>query len=403
MICPKCGFSQPDDLYCANCGVNVEKFVQKKKKGRFKQGLTVALLALAAFIVVKFIVPEKGSKQEEKATSKQPRLETSQRQKLASANRESTRVDRSRSDEFRRETPDVQSFAKKRGSRGEVPPSLPAAEAARKPEPQSEADLSDLSAQELFDKGASLDDDSDREITLYQQAIEKDPNFAPAYYRLGAIYFRRADYDVAAEHFVKFLRNATEEQKQAYNTDLYFSPDDLAVIRETMEGSTSEEAAPEVTAESGEAESLEAGEDQITESSEEVQSIIPFSARNGHMVVDVVFNESDKVSLLFDTGAGITVISKELARNLGLVVQTGQPIRLRTVASEVRAQVATLDSITLGTFTRTDFSVAVVDFARLDKKRFQGILGMDFLSNYSIRIDNQSKNIFLSPRTPPPY
>jgi clan AA aspartic protease (TIGR02281 family) len=401
MICPKCGFSQPDDLYCANCGVNVEKFVQKKKKGRYQGVLTVALLALAAFVVVKFVVPETTSNQEEKATAKQPRLERKQHKGMASAHKESAEVDRSWSDEFRKETPDVETFAEKRSSQSEVPPIPPIGEPATRPEPRSEANLSRLSSKELFEKGASLDDDSDRETALYQQAIEKDSVYAPAYYRLGAIYFRRADYDLAAEYFVKFHMNATEEQKQVYNTDLYFSPEDLEFIKEAMQGTSSEKATAEGTAQSGEEKTLEAGEEKSTETGEEVQSIIKFSATKGHMVVDVVLNGSDSASLLFDTGAGVTVISRELARSLGLPVQTGRPMKLKTVASEVQAQVATLDSITLGTFTRTGFPVAVVDFAMLDNNRFQGILGMDFLKHYSIRIDNHSKRIFLSPKNPP--
>jgi clan AA aspartic protease (TIGR02281 family) len=401
MICPKCGFSQPDDIYCANCGVNVEKFIQKKKKGRYQGVLTVALLALAAFVVVKFVVPEKTSKQEDKATSIQPRLERPQQQGVAPANREAADVGRGWSDEFRKKTPDVETFAEKRSRQREVPPIPPVDEPTTRPEPQSQANLDKLSPKELFEKGASLDDDSDREIALYQQALEKDPGYAPAYYRLGAIYFRRADYDLAAEYFVKFHMNATEQQKQAYNTDLYFLPEDLELIKEAMEGASSEEATPEVTAESSEAKSREAGERESTETIEEVQSIVTFSATNGHMVVDAVLNASESASLLFDTGAGVTVISRKLARSLGLTVQSGRPIRLKTVASEVKAQVATLDSITLGTFTRAGFPVAVVDFAMLDNNRFEGILGMDFLSNYSIRIDNQSKRIFLSPKNPP--
>jgi hypothetical protein len=45
MICPKCGFSQPDDYYCAQCGVNVEKYVQKKRKKRFNLGLIITVLS----------------------------------------------------------------------------------------------------------------------------------------------------------------------------------------------------------------------------------------------------------------------------------------------------------------------------------------------------------------------
>jgi predicted aspartyl protease len=79
-------------------------------------------------------------------------------------------------------------------------------------------------------------------------------------------------------------------------------------------------------------------------------------------------------------------------------MEPGKSIKLRTVAANVQARVATLDSITVGEFTKTDFPVAVVDLGRENNKRFDGILGMDFLSTYIIRIDNQTSSIFLYPR-----
>ncbi len=405
MICPKCGFSQPDDYYCANCGVNVDKYVQKKKKGRYNLGLTIALIAIAALAIAKFTIPKKGSQQPEITQEKQQKVATTKPfeeiprgRELASGTSESNELGRSPLNKPREETPDFERFAKKRVREREATPRSPLEEAPKKVEPQSEPNKSNFTAGELFEKGVSLDDDSDREIAFYQQAIEQDPKFAPAYYRLGAIYFRRADYDLAAEHFVRFLMNASEQEKQTYNTELYFSPEDLEVIREAIEESGSEEAKEEITPESEEVESAEAGEEVSTETSEEVQSLIRFSSSNGHMVVDVLLNGLNNSSMLFDTGAGITVISKELAQSLGLAVKAGQPIKLRTVAAEVQAQMAILDSITVGTFTRTDFPVAVVDLALADKKRFEGILGMDFLGNYTIRIDNQARRIFLTPR-----
>jgi clan AA aspartic protease (TIGR02281 family) len=268
------------------------------------------------------------------------------------------------------------------------------------PKAGTESDLKEgnLTAREYFEKGVSLDDDSDREIEFYQKAIEVDPNFAPAYYRLGAIYFRRADYDMSAEHFVKFLQYGSEEDLRTYNVELYFPAEDLEVFREAIEESAPEPEGQEVVAEPEEAPPVETGEEVVTESSEEVKSIIRFSATSGHMIVPVVLNGTNNSAMLFDTGAGITVLSRELAQNLGLRMEPGTSIKLRTVAAIVQARMATLDSITVGEFTKTDFPVAVVDLGRENNKRFDGILGMDFLGSYIIRIDNQANNILLSPR-----
>jgi clan AA aspartic protease (TIGR02281 family) len=386
MICPKCSFSQPDDIYCANCGVNVEKYLQKQKKGRFKIWAVVAFLAVAALTIAKFTGTEKSP--EEKPPVREPAAKTMRTTKPAVP----------LAKESRRETPEPDTVAKRIAPRRQITPTPSREQPSPRNEPQSGPGEGNLTAREFFEKGLSLDDDSDREIEFYQKAIEVDPTFAPPYYRLGAIYFRQADYDLSAERFVKFLEYGTEADKRTYNVELYFPPEDLEVFRETVEETSPKPESPEAVAEPAEGEVAETGEEAVTGSSEEVQSIIRFSAASGHMLVPVVINSSNNSTLLFDTGAGITVLSREVAQNLGLRMEPGKSIKLRTVAANVRAQMATLDSITVGDFTKTDFPVAVVDLGSENNKRFDGILGMDFLSTYSIRIDNQTSSIFLSPK-----
>jgi clan AA aspartic protease (TIGR02281 family) len=386
MICPKCAFSQPDDIYCANCGVNVQKYVQKQKKGRFKIWAVVAFLAIAALTIAKF------------TSTKHPPAERPPGQKPAAKTMRTTESAASVKKEPWRETPEPDSRAKRLAPRPQTTPIPSSEQPTPKTGTQSDSKESNLTARELFESGVALDDDSDREIDFYQKAIEVDPNFAPAYYRLGAIYFRQADYDLSAEHFVRFLQYGSEADRRAYNVELYFSLEDLEVFREAIEETTPKPEGQEVVAEPGEGEVVETGEETVTESTEGVQSIIRFSATSGHMIVPAVLNGSNNSAMLFDTGAGITILSKELAQNLGLNMETGKSIKLRTVAANVLAQMATLDSITVGDFTKTDFPVAVVDLGSENKKRFDGILGMDFLSTYIIRIDNQTSSIFLSPK-----
>jgi clan AA aspartic protease (TIGR02281 family) len=378
MICPKCDFSQPDDIYCANCGVNVEKYLGKKKKSRYKVVINLALIFIVALFAVKFFFT--GNKAERSQTSKKD----DSTQRLQS---------KTPADSPRPLLPESQPL-----SRRGTAPRFSLNEPQQEVEPRSEPSDSTLTAQQWFAKGLSLDDDSEAEIESYQKAIELDPKFAPAYYRLGAIYFRQAEYDLAAENFARFTLYGSEADKQTYNVELYFSQEDLEVLKEAMQEPPPQEQAPEVAAEPGATESAEAGEEASTETTEEVQSIIRFSSANGHMVVPVLLNGSRNADLLFDTGAGITVLSEELAQRLGLAPIAGKSIKLKTVAAEVQAQIATLDSITVGDFSKADFPVAVVDLNLDNNRTFQGILGMDFLGSYAIRIDNQASRIFLTPR-----
>ena len=389
MICPKCAFSQPDDIYCANCGVNIEKYVQKQKKSRFNILAAVAFLAVAALTIAKF------------TSTEHPPEENAPRQESATKNIRTPGSAVPLQKELRRETPKPNRIAKRLAPRSQTTPTPLIEQPTPKTGPQSDLKEGKLTARELFEKGVGLDDDSDREIAFYQEAIEIDPNFAPPYYRLGAIYFRQADYDLAAEHFVRFLQYGSETDKQTYNVELYFSPEDLEVIREAIEEPAPEPEGQEEGAEPEGVTPVETVEEEVAETSEEVESIIRFSAANGQMLVPVLLNGSNNSSLLFDTGAGITVLSRDLAQNLGLKMEPGKSIRLRTVAANVRAQMAILDSITVGEFTKTDFPVAVVDLDVGQNKSFEGILGMDFLANYAIRIDNETRRILLTPRRTP--
>ncbi len=394
MICPKCSFSQPDDYYCAQCGVNVEKYVQKRRKKRFNLGLIITVLSIAALSLALFMSLQeepkksdisKDTSRETKVARRSPSREKPEEQNVASRTLRSNELARRRS-------------GNQPARKQETTARPPLEDSAKRRASQSEPKASTLTSKQWFDRGLRLDDDSDSEIAFYQKATELDPKFAPAYYRLGAIYFRQAEYDLAAENFSTFLLYASETDKQTYNIELYFSPEDLEAIREATEEPSPEEVEQEVAAEPAEVESAETAEEVSTETSEEVESIVRFSTTNGHMVVPALLNESRNTNLLFDTGASITVLSTELAQSLGLVAAAGKTIRLKTVAADVKAKVATLDSITVGGLSRSDFPVAVIDLDLDTSGRFEGILGMDFLSNYTIRIDNQANRIFLSPR-----
>lgn len=53
--CPRCGFSQPNDQYCAQCGVDMHSFKQKKQP-LFKQLLSKAVVQIAILLMAAFFV-----------------------------------------------------------------------------------------------------------------------------------------------------------------------------------------------------------------------------------------------------------------------------------------------------------------------------------------------------------
>jgi predicted aspartyl protease len=102
---------------------------------------------------------------------------------------------------------------------------------------------------------------------------------------------------------------------------------------------------------------------------------------------------------VFDTGAEITVLSRRTAESLGLRPGPQRSVRLQTIATQIQAPVALLNSIQCGGMRQTNLPVAVVDVGL--GRQVDGILGMDFLGNYTIRIDNEASRIVLKPRGAP--
>jgi len=180
------------------------------------------------------------------------------------------------------------------------------------------------------------------------------------------------------------LKYASEEDREAYDIYVYYSPYDVERLSgeqvagkgpaEGVEEETSaeaektgeetpveaEEQEEETTAEGEEAEGEETegteeetpseGEEETgefvseegEETSEEVLTIVKFLPVDGHVVVPVIFNGFLEARVLVDTGAGITVLSRELAQRLQLEEDPGHGITLKTMALDIQAQLATL-------------------------------------------------------------
>jgi len=401
MICPKCGFSQPDDIYCALCGVNIERYARKKRKQRYKAGILTVLLGIAILAIINHVTssPKNGHRDKpgEGRLSKNvapisqktsPGTETHPGKSPAQPQKDHSLENQ----RFGAERTDFESSVQE-----------------DKQEKQSgvDAEKGSVTASQWFEKGKGLDDDSEAEIACYQKAIELDAKFVPALYRLGAIYYRQANYELADKAFAGFLEHATDADREAYDIYVYYSIAGVQRLSERIEEEAAaeegeKETPTEVEKETGEIADEETSEERSVETgqetSEEVMTIVRFSQVDGHILVPVVLNDSISARVLVDTGAGITILSRELAKALGLDEERGTSITLKTMAMDIQAQLARLESIQVGGLGRHNFPVAVTDLPFGEKGRFDGILGMDFLNNYEIHIDNERQRLTLAPR-----
>ena len=410
MLCPKCGFSQPDEIYCVLCGVNIERYVRKRKRKQYKACIFIALIGVAAFSIAKYInsihhagSPETLSKDdynENKPQVKDNNLTGAKSYRLVTGGELNSqrKTDARLRDKPPKEPPRPDRPEDKRLSGEES--SRKSLLDQQKAEHRHEVEGVTGTAGQWFEKGRALDDDSEAEIQCYQKAIELDPEFALPYYLLGSIYYRQANYELADQEFAGFLKYASEADREAYDIYLYYSLADVErLFEEKVKGQFPAEETEKETPSQAEKETGEAtGEETGQETSEEVMTIVSFSPIDGHITVPVLLNGFLDARVLVDTGAGITILSRELARNLRLEGEAGSSITLKTIAMDIQAQLARLDSIQVGNLSRNNFPVAITDLPLGEKRKFDGILGIDFLNNYKIHIDNENNRIVLTPR-----
>ncbi len=117
--------------------------------------------------------------------------------------------------------------------------------------------------------------------------------------------------------------------------------------------------------------------------------VVPYKANEGsarRVIIDVTFNDQITVPVVFDTGAFETLIFPELAKRLG-VYERDQPkleVKSGGIGGSAPAILTIIDSMRVGDF-RSDF-VPVKVIQKLSNA-FEGIIGLDFISDYDIRID----------------
>ena len=107
-------------------------------------------------------------------------------------------------------------------------------------------------------------------------------------------------------------------------------------------------------------------------------------------VVQAILNSKASASLIVDTGASYTMISRAVAKELEIEVEGKNlpTIPFQTANGVISAPVVTLESIEVGGMQVKDLTAAVYD--TFPDAGVSGLLGLNFLSHF--RMDIDSKN-----------
>ncbi len=113
------------------------------------------------------------------------------------------------------------------------------------------------------------------------------------------------------------------------------------------------------------------------------------------LIVSTRINGTRDAKLIVDTGSSHTILSRDLAQELGLLSNLqAQPATLTTGAGPVRVQIVWVDTIRIADAEVHDNLVVVHDMPDLPPG-VDGVLGLSFLSHFQVILDTASGELRL--------
>jgi hypothetical protein len=126
---------------------------------------------------------------------------------------------------------------------------------------------------------------------------------------------------------------------------------------------------------------------------------IPMHMEYGKPTVDVKINGTGPWQLFMDSGAGVTVVDRELVERLGLTVTGKRRIGGPSDPEAINADVVKVDSIAVGSIELHNVEVVSWDrsdlYQRPGGQRPQGVLGLGLFADYLLSFDYPSGQIVL--------
>jgi len=128
---------------------------------------------------------------------------------------------------------------------------------------------------------------------------------------------------------------------------------------------------------------------------------VPLTKNGGSFVVHVMLNQERSAQLIVDTGASMTVLSTQVAIDLGILGTTdNELLTVNTAGGSVQVNLNYLSSITVGTGQATHVAVAIHDLPDIPEP-IEGLLGMSFLKHFLVTLDAEHARLILRPRQQP--
>ena len=186
---------------------------------------------------------------------------------------------------------------------------------------------------------------------IRQQPATAADSYASYYYAKSQVYHRIKEYDKAIQSLDEVASNSQWESKaESLQQDIMLSIADNSLVK------------------------------------------IPLQRLGDQYAIELNVNRG-KVKLLIDTGASISTLRPDLARQLTLG-RSGQNIRLNTAGGVINAPLLRAEQFGFDGYLVSNIRLAAIDLG--SDLPVDGLLGMDYLSAFQFYIDQQNSKLYIS-------
>ena len=122
---------------------------------------------------------------------------------------------------------------------------------------------------------------------------------------------------------------------------------------------------------------------------------VPVIKTGEHYIVNAIINDQEPVKLIIDTGASMTVLSPEIMR--GLSIEDEDIVNytnFNTANGLVSAPVILVDKIKIQNYVVSNVKVGILP--SFSQRNVDGLLGMNFLNQFTFFIDQENSTLELS-------
>lgn len=125
-------------------------------------------------------------------------------------------------------------------------------------------------------------------------------------------------------------------------------------------------------------------------------AVIPLERSGDQFLVTARLDGAESVRLLIDTGASVTVVHPLVLDRLGYNLSRSPQGRFLTAGGAVDAPIINIDTLELGGQGLANLSIGALSISI--SRGVDGLLGMDFLSRFRFRVDQDAAQLILDSR-----